>query len=220
MFVPRHLDKVADYRVTRGTYEDGEQFVLSDYWKASRRPERFLHRKWKGSTEFIPSRGRGSEAPNSAARWLTPRSPGNPQPREEVQPVQEMRPRWTEADEPACGPSVETPLVPKALRPLESRMRSAERYYAPQDVQEDEVPPIGVEESPGEDGLGHHGDPEGQAPMSEDRDETRPMVVRAPREPTQKERDSHEATHLPHACLLYTSPSPRDKRQSRMPSSA
>ena len=25
---------------------------------------------------------------------------------------------------------------------------------------------------------------------------------------------------LPHFCLLYTSPSPRDKRQSRMPSSA
>ena len=25
---------------------------------------------------------------------------------------------------------------------------------------------------------------------------------------------------LPHSCLLYTSPSPRDKRQSRMPSSA
>ena len=26
--------------------------------------------------------------------------------------------------------------------------------------------------------------------------------------------------HLIHLCLLYTSPSPRDKRQSRMPSSA
>ena len=25
---------------------------------------------------------------------------------------------------------------------------------------------------------------------------------------------------LPYTCLLYTSPSPRDKRQSRMPSSA
>ena len=27
-------------------------------------------------------------------------------------------------------------------------------------------------------------------------------------------------THKCHTCLLYTSPSPRDKRQSRMPSSA
>ena len=27
-------------------------------------------------------------------------------------------------------------------------------------------------------------------------------------------------THIPYTCLLYTSPSPRDKRQSRMPSSA
>ena len=30
---------------------------------------------------------------------------------------------------------------------------------------------------------------------------------------------THENAH-PHICLLYTSPSPRDKRQSRMPSSA
>ena len=29
-----------------------------------------------------------------------------------------------------------------------------------------------------------------------------------------------EITELFYACLLYTSPSPRDKRQSRMPSSA
>ena len=30
----------------------------------------------------------------------------------------------------------------------------------------------------------------------------------------------HFILHLYHDCLLYTSPSPRDKRQSRMPSSA
>ena len=30
----------------------------------------------------------------------------------------------------------------------------------------------------------------------------------------------HELKVLMRACLLYTSPSPRDKRQSRMPSSA
>ena len=29
-----------------------------------------------------------------------------------------------------------------------------------------------------------------------------------------------ESVTLPKLCLLYTSPSPRDKRQSRMPSSA
>ena len=36
--------------------------------------------------------------------------------------------------------------------------------------------------------------------------------------------DDQKAEYLPHMltgdCLLYTSPSPRDKRQSRMPSSA
>ena len=35
-------------------------------------------------------------------------------------------------------------------------------------------------------------------------------------------QDFEDVGHSPHArdCLLYTSPSPRDKRQSRMPSSA
>ena len=32
--------------------------------------------------------------------------------------------------------------------------------------------------------------------------------------------DSLALMHLSNSCLLYTSPSPRDKRQSRMPSSA
>ena len=34
------------------------------------------------------------------------------------------------------------------------------------------------------------------------------------------QRDSHEDNGTHETCLLYTSPSPRDKRQSRMPSSA
>ena len=34
------------------------------------------------------------------------------------------------------------------------------------------------------------------------------------------EVDRAEEISLPTSCLLYTSPSPRDKRQSRMPSSA
>ena len=32
--------------------------------------------------------------------------------------------------------------------------------------------------------------------------------------------DPETKKHIPYRCLLYTSPSPRDKRQSRMPSSA
>ena len=32
--------------------------------------------------------------------------------------------------------------------------------------------------------------------------------------------EAHDASHGIYDCLLYTSPSPRDKRQSRMPSSA
>ena len=38
--------------------------------------------------------------------------------------------------------------------------------------------------------------------------------------PQQKSWEYLQALVLAHACLLYTSPSPRDKRQSRMPSSA
>ena len=32
--------------------------------------------------------------------------------------------------------------------------------------------------------------------------------------------DEFEALHNPNTCLLYTSPSPRDRTRSRMPSSA
>ena len=35
-----------------------------------------------------------------------------------------------------------------------------------------------------------------------------------------EEEDAQEVSSLPEFCLLYTSPSPRDMRRSRMPSSA
>ena len=38
--------------------------------------------------------------------------------------------------------------------------------------------------------------------------------------PTQEQLAEYTAHERSHRCLLYTSPSPRDKRQSRMPSSA
>ena len=38
--------------------------------------------------------------------------------------------------------------------------------------------------------------------------------------PTVTNKDTKKSELLPKPCLLYTSPSPRDKRQSRMPSSA
>ena len=53
------------------------------------------------------------------------------------------------------------------------------------------------------DGLSHHGEPAEEEevivieePEKEERAE--PKVVRAPRVPTQEERDAHEATHIPH----------------------
>ena len=53
------------------------------------------------------------------------------------------------------------------------------------------------------DGLSHHGQPAEEEevivieePEKEEKNE--PKVVRAPRVPTQEERDAHEATHRPH----------------------
>ena len=47
-------------------------------------------------------------------------------------------------------------------------------------------------------------------------------LIRQPQAPEQRDALLLELLTLEHAgdCLLYTSPSPRDKRQSRMPSSA
>ena len=85
LFVPWEHREVGNCRVTTGTYEDGEGFVLSDYWRASKRPERYLSRKWRGRTEFRHStQCQESEAPNSSARWLTPRSSVNSRQRAEV----------------------------------------------------------------------------------------------------------------------------------------
>ena len=75
---PKDASQAGGYRVTRGRYQDGESFVLSDYCKASKNPARVLDRPWRGVTEFHSNPNpEESGAPNSAARWLTPRGPGN-----------------------------------------------------------------------------------------------------------------------------------------------
>ena len=54
------------------------------------------------------------------------------------------------------------------------------------------------------DGLSHQGEPAEEeeevivVEEPERQTENEPRVVRAPRVPTQKERDAHEATHIPH----------------------
>ena len=45
-------------------------------------------------------------------------------------------------------------------------------------------------------------------------------IDRFKKDPSEKGRNARQISRLLDACLLYTSPSPRDKRQSRMPSSA
>ena len=53
------------------------------------------------------------------------------------------------------------------------------------------------------DGLSHHGEPAEEEEVIVVEEPERPeggepSVVRAPRVPTQRERDAHEATHIPH----------------------
>ena len=47
-----------------------------------------------------------------------------------------------------------------------------------------------------------------------------PMIVGTPTTPLGNDIDYEKDVHYVSDCLLYTSPSPRDTRESRMPSSA
>ena len=78
-------------------------------------------------------------------------------------------------------------------------MTSARNYDAPVEIQEEEEPAAPAGEARGDDGLSHHGDPGGLEVGSQEESTREPEMVRAPREPTQKEREAHETTHLPHA---------------------
>ena len=71
-----HNPSAGKYSVTKGKFDDGEEFALSDYWRASTKPDRDLSRRWKGTTTFTHGpEVDESGAPNSAARWLTQRGP-------------------------------------------------------------------------------------------------------------------------------------------------
>ena len=49
------------YRITRGCFEDGESFVLSDYWKASRRPSRSLEKDGEEALSLLKDLVRRAE---------------------------------------------------------------------------------------------------------------------------------------------------------------
>ena len=79
-----------------------------------------------------------SGAPNSAARWLTPRGPGNPNAEDKKRWADYTSSEEDEAGGPARRPPVESSDEEDAIRPLESRVESAETYFAPKDVPEEE----------------------------------------------------------------------------------
>ena len=84
------------------------------------------------------------------------------------------------------------------VKPLEDRMRSAESYYHPRDVED------GLSRNGGPE-VGDSADPEpAEEEKTQERDkdyaalkEESPKVIRTPRQPTPKEREAHEATHIP-----------------------
>ena len=81
LYTPEGKDEnhVGKFRVTKGRYEDGEEFELSEEWRSQENASQPLDRRWKGTTRFQNSPSAdGHGAPNSAARWLTPRGPVKP----------------------------------------------------------------------------------------------------------------------------------------------
>ena len=60
--------------------------------------------------------------------------------------------------------------------------------------------PLGIRPLEVDNGLSHSGDPDEEVIVLEEpkREDPGPRVVRAPRVPTQKEIEAHEATHGPH----------------------
>ena len=84
---------------------------------------------------------------------------------------------------------------------------------------DDEKPTIGTQEMIGDEGS----EPGLPADLEREVAELRRRLIDTPRELHRLEsevRDVKRELARANACLLYTSPSPRDKRQSRMPSSA
>ena len=72
------------------------------------------------------------------------------------------------------------------------------------------------------DGSSHHGEPAEEEEVivieePEEAEKIEPKVVRAPRVPTQEERDAHEATHIPHEewCEVCVAGRGRNKAHKR-----
>ena len=49
---PTHVAEVGKKRVTKGVFEDGEEFVIVDDWTKSREPHENLGKCWTGKTTF------------------------------------------------------------------------------------------------------------------------------------------------------------------------
>ena len=102
--------------------------------------------------------------------------------------------------------------VRDGIRPLKERAEKAKEYYPMRDPEA--AMPGGSSASEShpssaqsiQHGLGHHGGPDSEPEVivleeeeREDEDHPTPIVVRVPRTPSEKEREAHEAAHLPHA---------------------
>ena len=119
-----------------------------------------MSRRWKGTTTF---QDRPIEADCKIAHGVKNQEAMK---HESSHGPQDRR-KWAdyptseedEAGDPASSSPVDSTCDRDTLRPLESRMRSAEQYYAPRDVVEEEEEPEARQTASGSDGLDHHGDP-------------------------------------------------------------
>ena len=50
-------DQVGRFRITKGQYEGGEEFVVSDEWRSETNSSRLMNRKWKRNHQ-VPKESR------------------------------------------------------------------------------------------------------------------------------------------------------------------
>ena len=68
----KNSEKIGPIKTTRAKDQAGNEFILHDYWRASRRPQRQLPFQWTGTTTF-----HGGEDPRpSSPRWSACASSG------------------------------------------------------------------------------------------------------------------------------------------------
>ena len=97
---PCSVKEIGDVRITEGQEENGNSFVMQDYWRASRRPHRMLAKRWTGRTRFVQDKSDPTELKPSLR--ILPNGGGGTEGSACTKPLGE-RTRYAEAYYPGGG---------------------------------------------------------------------------------------------------------------------